>query len=660
MDKPLVLIVLLALCLPARAQMLSYIVNMQGVTGIGLIANTSCNNTSSGGNCTTSAVNTTGANICIWTVSDFGSNGTAGSVADLAGNIWYGPYLQCDTTCGGGTENNRVYYAPNLITNASETFTWTGTTFASSAIACFSGVAHSAPIGQFTQAGAATSVSTLAAGSMTPVSANNLIVTSWANGSATAGPTVSSPYTITNSHFNVSNTTAYGLAYDVQTTAAAINGTWSWTTGGVAAVNQVGFLPASVGNTFDLFFNFETSTSGTAITQPIAVASAVSAGQLNGASGNFTVPATTPGTQEILSACQSPPQITGKNIAGTSNTDSSGTRGLANITAAANLSAQMKYVMPLALPANPNVMLIAAWDLPFIAAGETGTFYSMFGPNNGGDFSSLMHHNGTLYVETHLNLNGNDDFANPATSLGGTIPNGAFQWTTGSSTTSNTVGTGALTFTTATSLGLAAGTWVEIATSNNLGTASGAMLAQVTSDTGTTLVVNSHKAYGSGTATSWVIIPWYYINEQFVGYKVATTGTSVCTPALVACTVTTAASLGLAANTVVSFFDGTTNGVSGIVTSDTGTALVINVINAYGTGTLTSGNVSTSAHTQEIYDSLGNLVSTQLKASNPAQAGSPTNFAFGFGGDNGDAGNTICIDGAAVQWSGAAEYPVTP
>src|SRR5271167_3168162 len=106
-----------------------------------------------------------------------------------------------------------------------------------------------------------------------------------------------------------------------------------------------------------------------------------------------------------------------------------------------------------------------------------------------------MHHNGTLYVETQLNPNGNDDFANPATTLGGTIPNGAFQWTTGSSTTSNTVGTGALTFTTATSLGLAAGTWVEIATSNNLSTASGAMLAQVTSDIGTSMAVNATKAY---------------------------------------------------------------------------------------------------------------------------------------------------------------------
>lgn len=74
----------------------------------------------------------------------------------------------------------------------------------------------------------------------------------------------------------------------------------------------------------------------------------------------------------------------------------------------------------------------------------------------------------------------------------------------GTSSTSNTIGTGSKTFTTQTGLGILSGTFVLISDSD---TPANYMHGQVTSYSGTTLIVNVLYTGGSGTITAWNIAP---------------------------------------------------------------------------------------------------------------------------------------------------------
>jgi len=261
-----------------------------------------------------------------------------------------------------------------------------------------------------------------------------------------------------------------------------------------------------------------------------------------------------------------------------------------------------------------------------------------------------MFHNGTVYPETSLNPNGADDVGS------------AYTWTSGASTSTITVGTGTQNFTTSTSLGLAANSWVGVF--NSLALTNG-MLCQVTSDTGTALDTSCTIAYGSGSFSSWIIIPWYYMDEQFVGWKANGTSATSLTIGTGTQTLTTGTGLNYAAGQAVVISVTGTPGefMSGSVTSynSSSGSLVANIVTTGGTcSACTSWTVSNSAHTMHIYDSAGNLVSTQIKAADPSDAGNPIYFGLGFGGDGTDAGNIFCFDGITAQWIGAPEYPIEP
>lgn len=93
------------------------------------------------------------------------------------------------------------------------------------------------------------------------------------------------------------------------------------------------------------------------------------------------------------------------------------------------------------------------------------------------------------------------------------VPNGGgFPQTNGTSTTSLTIGTGSKTFTTQAGLGgLTAGQPIH-ALSNVDGV--NGMVGTVTSYSGTTLVMNSTLADGSGTVADWTLIPCQYPGDQ--------------------------------------------------------------------------------------------------------------------------------------------------
>jgi hypothetical protein len=139
----------------------------------------------------------------------------------------------------------RLFYKQAPSVSASQTFTVTGGTAPSILVAVFSG-SIATPFDQENGHGdfGATSQQP---GSITPTVDNELIVSGlYANAGSIA--TVDSGMTITDAegfvggvHFSV------GLAYKIQTTLAAINPTWTWTTSVSNGANIASFKAASGG-----------------------------------------------------------------------------------------------------------------------------------------------------------------------------------------------------------------------------------------------------------------------------------------------------------------------------------------------------------------------------------------------------------------------------
>lgn len=177
------------------------------------------------GDLTTSAIDTSGANLLILAFSRYVGSGVE-TVSDSKGNTWVPLTLKSDP---GGEAYVRLYYAASPTVGAGHTFTVAGSQFDSVAVQAWSG-ANAAPLDVQNGAvntGAATSI---APGSITPTNNNSLIITA---GNSTTGSSgtyaIDSGFTITENQMQGSGHEGLGLAYLKQNTLAAVNPTWSWT-----------------------------------------------------------------------------------------------------------------------------------------------------------------------------------------------------------------------------------------------------------------------------------------------------------------------------------------------------------------------------------------------------------------------------------------------
>lgn len=187
---------------------------------------------------TTAAINTTGANFCVIGVSPASSISSFTGVSDSQGNTWTGL-----TPADNGSDTEAViYYAKNVTTNASHTFSAAGIVLAIVA-ACFSNVNTTSPFS--TQNGAFTAAATtVATGSITPGGNGALIVSMFGTCTAASSIAVDSGMTIIDTQpWVVGNNCGGALAYKVQTTAAAINPTWTYGTSQKLAAVIASFLP---------------------------------------------------------------------------------------------------------------------------------------------------------------------------------------------------------------------------------------------------------------------------------------------------------------------------------------------------------------------------------------------------------------------------------
>jgi hypothetical protein len=179
---------------------------------------------------TTTAADTTGADLIIIACSSYSPNAVPNE-SDNQSNTYTDLTEYTDTT--GGI---RLHYKVNPTTNASHTFTCSATnSFPATLVAWFSGSYTAGdPFGQQNGAGFNSgSSSPQSVGSITPSEDNMLVVSavSWDAGATSAYTTSTGGLTVAQNQAKSGNAEGGALAYVIQTTAAAINPSWSWSGG---------------------------------------------------------------------------------------------------------------------------------------------------------------------------------------------------------------------------------------------------------------------------------------------------------------------------------------------------------------------------------------------------------------------------------------------
>lgn len=190
---------------------------------------------------TTGAIITTGASLLLVVVA---SSPAAVSpvVSDSKGNTWTGLTDHVDANT-----RVRISYAIPGSVGSGHTFTASKTSsFPSIAVLAISGTSAS-PFDQQNGANSASTTS-IQPGIITPAQ-NNTIIVSGLNWNGTANLAINSGFTISDSIVGIGGQ-FYGsaFAYLIQSTAAAVNPIWSWTTSNVAGAVIANFKSPSITN----------------------------------------------------------------------------------------------------------------------------------------------------------------------------------------------------------------------------------------------------------------------------------------------------------------------------------------------------------------------------------------------------------------------------
>lgn len=206
---------------------------------IALVTSTVKGGTFSGA--TSDAIDTTGANLIVLHVSSADAN----TVTDSKSNTW----TALTSKTSGSGNIGRLYYCVNPTVGSGHTFSVTSIVPTISVLA-FSGVKTSSPF-DVENGSSCDSTGSCATGSITPSEDNELVVTGMSMGGAEFTDYVAdSGFTnltyvpvVGGAHFGG------GFAYKIQTTAVAVNPTWSGTSPAWFAVTIASFKAAAVAAT---------------------------------------------------------------------------------------------------------------------------------------------------------------------------------------------------------------------------------------------------------------------------------------------------------------------------------------------------------------------------------------------------------------------------
>lgn len=190
---------------------------------------------------TTPTINSTGATLLVAGVAAYENSpsGQLVTVSDSKTNTWT-PLTNypADTS---PTDGVRLYYVANPTVGTLHTASFSGAnTYCSLFFAAFNNVKTTSPA-ETPNGASGGAAATIQPGSITPAENNELIVSLVHQNSTSAAPTINSGFTIIDTLLEVGGVNVGGgLAYLVQTTAAAVNPTW--TSGTLAkAATQVSF-----------------------------------------------------------------------------------------------------------------------------------------------------------------------------------------------------------------------------------------------------------------------------------------------------------------------------------------------------------------------------------------------------------------------------------
>ncbi len=173
---------------------------------------------------TTTGVDTTGA-VFLAAVVCNATGATANTLTDSNSNTWNGLTAQSITS---PQRRLRIFYAVNPTVGAAHTFTLSTVAGSSPTIAvlAFAGIATTSPFDVENGATATGAASSMQAGSITPTQDNALIVVGFATGSSVAPAGVDGICITTDDGPDTGR-----AGYGVQSSAAAINPTWTWSGG---------------------------------------------------------------------------------------------------------------------------------------------------------------------------------------------------------------------------------------------------------------------------------------------------------------------------------------------------------------------------------------------------------------------------------------------
>jgi hypothetical protein len=213
-----------------------------------LVAHVSTASTGGSGNdvVTSAAINTTGANLFVASISEYtGGSGFAVPTDSGSGGAWTG--LTARTY---NVFRVRLFY--KIITpSSSHTFGSSGASgsFPSMDVACFSGADTTSPFDvESAGGGVGSSGTSVQPGSVTPTANGELVISALQFTVSNSAPPVSvSPGTITDQvDFSQGIHQGAVMSYQIQTTASATNPTFSWTVAGDAVATSATFKSAAL------------------------------------------------------------------------------------------------------------------------------------------------------------------------------------------------------------------------------------------------------------------------------------------------------------------------------------------------------------------------------------------------------------------------------
>jgi len=208
-----------------------------------LIASTSKASTGSGNAVTTDPIDTTGATLITVTVTHL--LGGLGALTDNVSNSYGAVVLSTDQP----NEAIEWYVKESPTTNAGHTFTIgaAANSYQTIFVHAWSGSAASA-LDQTNEAVNGSNATSIQPGSVTPTEDNELVMTAvaWSNssGGASVSDSFATPLAIDTATTNIPG----AVSYKIQTSAVAVNPTWSWPNSVRPVSNILTFKAGAVGD----------------------------------------------------------------------------------------------------------------------------------------------------------------------------------------------------------------------------------------------------------------------------------------------------------------------------------------------------------------------------------------------------------------------------